>query len=330
MQFLRKENYILSNIHKALPDYKPKVYGGAWSVHDTELTEKRDQFLKEFVTVDLGNKKATQTLKTDFFQTYKNWMFADFDFKGAELYTECCYTQGTTESFAQFYLRYGGRRRLRLAKGEYFYHQMMKNLWYSQKFAWLDDDEIREDDVVLISVPFSDTGAVPDYLEQMLCDCDKLGVPVMLDLAYINLTNKQSLNGTIDLTHGCIEYIVSSLSKAFPVEHYRIGIRLQKVKFEDQLYVINEDNYNYLNFCSMYVGLKMMETFPARQMFDKYRQAQIALCNQLDLRPSPCYIFGIDNKNLYPQYSRGHNTNRLCFSRIWDGRADKEGLENDC
>jgi hypothetical protein len=97
-------------------------------------------------------------------------MFADFDFKGTELYNECCYTQGTTESFAQFYLRYGGRRRLRLAKGEYFYHQMMKNLWYSDSFEWLENDKIRPSDVVLISVPFSDTGSIPDYLEQMLCD----------------------------------------------------------------------------------------------------------------------------------------------------------------
>lgn len=77
----------------------------------------------------------------------------------------------------------------------------------------------------------------------------------------------------------------------------------------------------------MYVGLRMMQTFTAKYMFDKYRPLQLELCEQLDLQPSPCYIFGIDNKNLYPQYSRGNNTNRLCFSRIWDGRVNTEELE---
>ena len=30
--------------------------------------------------------------------------------------------------------------------------------------------------------------------------------------------------------------------------------------------------------------------------------------------------FTIDTKNKYPEYSRGLETNRLCFSRVWDGR----------
>ena len=104
-------------------------------------------------------------------------------------------------------------KRLRLAKGEYFYNQMMKGLWYKEKFAWLDEDEIRPNDVVLISIPFSDTGAVPNYLEKLLTDCDKNDVPVMLDLAYVSL----SVDQEVDLTHKCIEYVVSSLSKVFPV-----------------------------------------------------------------------------------------------------------------
>ena len=154
-----------------------------------------------------------------------------------------CFTQGTTESFAQFYIRYRSNKRLRIARGEYFYHQMMKSLWYSNNFAWLDDEPIKEGDVVLLSVPFADTGAVPSSLEKILCDCDRLKVPVMLDLAYLNL----GVDMSFDLSHPCIEYVVSSLSKVFPIENHRVGIRLQKEPFEDQIYVINEYNYNYIN-----------------------------------------------------------------------------------
>ena len=52
---------------------------------------------------------------------------------------------------------------------------------------------------------------MPDFLEEVLCQCDKLDVPVMLDFAYINIAKDLD----IDVSHSCIKYIVSSLSKTF-------------------------------------------------------------------------------------------------------------------
>ena len=193
----------------------------------------------------------------------------------------------------------------------------MKSLWYpAARFAWLDEDEIRSDDVILISVPFSDSCTLPENLDDLLTKCDKLGVPVMLDFAYLNI----SLGLKVDLTHPCIEYIVSSLSKVFPVENHRIGIRLQREKFEDQLYVINETNYNYINLLSAYLGTQMMKKFAADYVYNKYRRDQIMMCESLELEVADCVYFGIDHNNQYSEYNRGTATNRLCFSRLWDGR----------
>ncbi len=298
-----------------LPDLKDKPFGGAYSVHDLETCQTRDDAVKEYISNQ--SHLDHEEIKSKFVQTYKQWMFAVHpNIKGWEDYNELCFTQGTTESFSQFYLRFRENKRLRLAKGEYFYNQMMKGLWYKEKFAWLDEDEIKPNDVVLISVPFSNTGAVPDYLETLLTECDKNNVPVMLDLAYVSL----SVNQEVDLTHKCIEYVVSSLSKVFPVELYRIGIRMQRKKFEDQLYVINEKNYNYINVLSAYVGTKLMETYPADYIYNKYRQKQLDMCGQLNVEASPCVYFGIDTKGQFQDYNRGTPTNRLCFSRVWDGR----------
>ncbi len=298
-----------------LPDLKDKPFGGAYSVHDLETCQTRDDAVKEYISNQ--SHLDHEEIKSKFVQTYKQWMFAVHpNIKGWEDYNELCFTQGTTESFSQFYLRFRENKRLRLAKGEYFYNQMMKGLWYKEKFAWLDEDEIKPNDVVLISVPFSNTGAVPDYLETLLTECDKNNVPVMLDLAYVSL----SVNQEVDLTHKCIEYVVSSLSKVFPVELYRIGIRMQRKKFEDQLYVINEKNYNYINVLSAYVGTKLMETYPADYIYNKYRQKQLDMCGQLNVEASPCVYFGIDTKEQFQDYNRGTPTNRLCFSRVWDGR----------
>lgn len=300
-----------------LPDNKSKPFGGAYSVHDRELTSYRDETIRMFTVNNNYTEKNAEIIKQDFLQTYKQWMFSHFPrVNGVEQYTHMCFTQGTTESFAQFYIRYRDNYRLRIAKGEYFYNQMMKSLWYSDNFAWLDDEPIKEGDVVLLSVPFADTGAVPNSLEKILCDCDILKVPVMLDLAYLNL----GVDMSFDLSHPCIEYVVSSLSKVFPIENHRVGIRLQKEPFEDQIYVINEYNYNYINLLSAYIGTAMMKKFPADYVFEKYHHKQLAFCQKLDLVPSYCVYFGIDYSGRFREYNRGSNGNRLCFSRIWDGR----------
>jgi hypothetical protein len=311
-----------------LPDNKNKIFGGAYGVHDRELVEYRDQLIKEFTTLDSSDTAVAESIKHNFFEVYKTWLFAGFNFAGNELYRHACFTQGTTESFAQFYIRYRNNHRLRIAKGEYFYHQMMKTLWYTDKFAWIDEDILRPGDVMLISVPFADTGSLPANLNQLLDECDRLEIPVMLDFAYLNLTIGSAFDHYIDLSRPCIKYIVSSLSKAFPVENLRIGIRLQKEQYEDQLYVINETNYNYINLLSAYVGTGMMKKFPSDYMFNRYRQSQLDLCKQMNLEPSPCFNFGIDHHNIYPHYNRGNNSNRLCFSRLWDGRSEKLNLQH--
>jgi len=297
-----------------IPNLKQKPFGGCYSVYDKDLCLVRDESIRSY-------KHSTTNISTEkykFFELYKNWMFSSHPkISGVDKYNFACFTNGTTESFSQYYLRYRENRRLRLARGEYFYHQMMKVFYYpNHQFAWLDDDEIREGDFVLISVPFGDTGNVPDFLEHMLCECDSKGVPVMLDLAYINL----AVDLSIDLSHPCIEYVVSSLSKVFPVEHFRIGIRLQKTMHEDQIYVINEDLHDYINFLSIKVGCDMMNHFSADWLYNTYKPKQLEFCSRLNLTPSSCVTLGIDTQNLYSEYSRGGAVNRLCFSRVWDGR----------
>ena len=148
-----------------LPDNKSKPFGGAYSVHDRELTSYRDETIRMFTVNNNYTEKNAEIIKQEFLQIYKQWMFRPFPkVNGVEHYNHMCFTQGTTESFAQFYIRYRDNHRLRIAKGEYFYNQMMKSLWYSDNFAWLDDEPIKEGDVVLLSVPFADTGAVPKGL----------------------------------------------------------------------------------------------------------------------------------------------------------------------
>mgnify|MGYP001211536006 FL=1 len=301
-----------------LPDNKNQPFGGAFSVYDEETVTTRNQAIAEYSRKP--NFFDYDQTRKEFLGTYREWAFSSHPgITGIKDYGELCFTNGTTESFAMFYLRYKNTKRLRLAKGEYFYSQMMARLWFEKKFAWLDEDDIRPGDVVLLSVPFADTGSVPENLESMLTDCDQKNVPVMLDFAYLNLAK----DFKIDVTHPCIEYIVTSLSKVFPVEHFRIGLRMQRTMFTDQLYVINEDNYNYINLLSAHIGTKLMKTFDADFIHTKYKAKQAEMCAKYNLSISPCVYFGIDHQNNFPIYNRGGSSNRLCFSKIWDGRMQE-------
>jgi hypothetical protein len=294
-----------------LPDNKKRKYGGAYSLYDKNTVSTRDHIIQTY-----SQPKDVDSLKHEYFEKYTQWMPSSHNLHGIEKYNNLCFTQGTAESFLYFHLKYKDKKRLRILKGEYFFHQMMKNMYYNE-FKWLEDGPIEANDAVLISFPFSDTGNEPERLSHILSTCTTLKVPVFLDLAYINLAKGLSL----DLTYPCIEYISTSLSKVFPIEFHRVGLRLQRKRDEDQLYVYNEDGYGYLNFMSMHLGLEMMKAFQPTYIFDKYRQKQIDMCSEMNLLVSDCVYFGIDADNKYSVYNRGRDTNRLCFTRIWDGRG---------
>ncbi len=298
-------------LHTGLPNNKNKIFGGAYSVQDPNTCSYKNTLLQNYIESDIDFEDT----KVEYFNEFKRFLGQPHNLVGLDTYTYSCFTQGTTESFLHFYLRYRNKR-LRLAKGEYFFHQMTKNMYYQTNFAWLDEDDLRSGDVLVLSAPFADSCELYPNLEDILYVCDIKSIPVMLDLAYINL----AIDFTIDLNHPCIEYVVSSLSKVFPLENHRVGIRLQKNFFEDPLYVINEQDYNYINMCSVYLGLKMMQEFEPTYIYRKYLDSQIDMCKKLGLKRSSCVYFGIDENNVYPEYGRGAKTNRLCFSRVWDGR----------
>ena len=195
-------------LHTGLPNNKSKVFGGAYSVQDPSTCSYKNTLLQNYIESDID----FEATKVEYFNEFKDFLGYPHNLFGLENYTHYCFTQGTTESFLYFYLRYRDKR-LRLAKGEYFFHQMTKNMHYQGAFAWLDEDDLKSGDVLVLSAPFADSCELYPNLEDILYECDIKSIPVLLDLAYINL----AVDLTIDLTHPCIKYVVASLSKVFPL-----------------------------------------------------------------------------------------------------------------
>ena len=98
-------------------------------------------------------------------------------------------------------------------------------------FRWLEDEPLREHDHVIISLPFADSGNVRHETESILNSATLLDVPVLIDAAYLGLTNGLDF----DFSHPAIDTIAVSLSKTFPVANLRIGMRLMRYDFDDGL-----------------------------------------------------------------------------------------------
>jgi len=284
-----------------IPDLKKKPYGGAWCIEDFEQNNHLFNIIDE-------HSHSLADFESDLFlEKYSKWFPSTHKISGLGTFDGKTVSQGTTESFDKWY-QVTNHRRLRLLRGEYFYHQIAAREVY-KSFKWIEDGPIEKDDVVIISCPFADTGNIPDDFEKIMNSCEKQQVPVLVDMAYINLAKGLS----IDLSYQCIKVVTTSLSKVFPVPHYRIGIRFTK-GIDDDLMIAYQQN-QYVNKFSCGLGYYMMDKFGADHTFEKYRQKQIELCEKLSVEPSACVLFGIDRNGKYNEYSRGGNTNRLCFRK---------------
>lgn len=281
------------------PNIREMTYGGAWSIRDAEV-------LDYIRSIDFFDQYDTQ----EFCKNYRSWAFDKKNIAGLERFSFLDFSNGTTETFDKFYQTHLSRR-LRCLPGEYYYHTMQGRNIFKQ-FSLIGNEPIDINDVVVMSCPFADTGNTPSRFNSILDECEKLNVPVLIDMAYLNISDISDIN----LDYDCIDTICTSMSKVFPVQHHRIGLRLRQKFKDDTLYAYNK--VDYVNKISVGVGMKLINKFSNDYIIQKYKSKQKELCHKLNIIPSESVIFGIDQLHRYDQYNRGGSTNRLCFSKSWN------------
>lgn len=255
--------------------------------------------------------KFSDTTHLEFLENYKAWIASSKNntFKGLDLFSYSCFSNGTSESFDKFYSK-NNQRRIRFFKGEYTYHRLScRN--YNISWLYLEDCDVEINDAVIISLPFSNTGGKHQNMDDILNRCTELGVPVLIDCAYFGLCSDLEF----DLTHPCITDVTFSLSKSFPVSHYRIGMRLTKVDDDDPLFVLNK--IGYVNQHSAYLGNELIKNFGADYIYDKYKDRQEFYCNTLNLEKSKSILFGLSDNPKWNEYNRGPKINRLSFHNFF-------------
>lgn len=277
---------------------------GAKPVVDTNIRK----FIESLnPSVDLYN----ENIQEQFVNKFYNWVASSKlnTLQGLEEFPNRKLVAGTTQAFDHFYWRHKDRR-FRFFEGEFMYHSAV--LKHGGKWGYITDTvPIMPGDVAIISVPFSDYGTAHPDLEAVLTQCEKVGVPVLLDFAYFPCTK----NINLDLNkYFCVTTITFSISKAFyGAEFLRVGMRLERSDSDDGIDVFN--SVEMANRISLSIASKLIDTYDVDHNWNTYQQAYDQVCAEKNLKTTDCIMFGLGGKE-YAEYNRGTAVNRVCISEL--------------
>jgi hypothetical protein len=268
----------------------------------------------EFVKKSINPKFLyDKNIVNNFLNTYYEWIQSSKLNKlhGLDKFNNLGFVHGTSQSFDFFYAE-NKDRRMRCFKGDFIYHQIT---WRNNYTGWsyIEDDDIKKNDAVIISLPFSDHGSEHPDTQDILEICDELKVPVFIDCAYYSIGRGLDFN----LDRPCIKGISFSLSKAFyGAERLRIGIRCKKEYNDDPVDLFT--SMGMVSKISAGVGYELCNNFEADYNHNKFRDRQLKVCKKLDIEPSDCVQFGITDKNHkdFGDYDRGSIWRRVCISKL--------------
>jgi len=283
-------------------------YGSGIAIPDLEVVEFWKESLKDLTDVILTDHYSFPNngkLFTDKFDEYIKASKLN-NLKGLDAYEHRSFVHGTSQTFDSFWMRHNNKR-FRCFKGEFFYHQANWKKFY--KWCYLEDDNIQINDAVVISLPFSDYGKEHPRMREILEECERWEVPVLIDCAYYSIGRGIEFNFT---EYDCIEDITFSLSKGFHLANrLRAGTRYSKKYYDDNIHIYNEwKQYSHL---SAHLGTELLSYFPPDFMVNKWRDKQLEFCKDNNLKPSDCVIFAFGDDE-YKELNRGTEVNRLCIS----------------
>lgn len=241
-------------------------------------------------------------------EKYKKWIQSSKlnNLRNLNKFKSILYSAGTSESFINFTTKYN-KKRFRTFKGEFVFHRLnCRNNNYN--FCYIEDEELKENDAVIISLPFTDIGDKHPLMEKIIKECNFKSIPVLIDCAYMVLAK----NIEFDFDQPCIDTITFSLSKGFwGIDKLRLGLRFQRQDTDDNLEIYNK--WKTLPLHSMAIGELIFNEFDVDWLWNMYGEKYNDVCTQHNLikTNSICHALG---GNEYKDYNRGGSVNRVCVS----------------
>lgn len=227
-------------------------------------------------------------------------------FTGLDVFQHRYISLGVTQALDEWHswIHESGRR-LRIWKGEYPYNREVQTDWKDSQF--LDNEPLSHNDSVIISLPFSATGAVHQKWSELLVTCERLDVPVFVDCAFFGTCSGIE----VDLSHPAVQGVAFSTTKGLGSGNWRAGMTFSRLRLP-HLHVQNEWRHGiHLN---VQTGLFLMRRHSPDFIYETYQAAQSMVCEHLGLAQTPCVHLATGD-NSWHAYSRDGVANRIGIAR---------------
>lgn len=151
------------------------------------------------------------------------------------------------------------------------------DFWYYKEIITTEIntiDQIDKDSLLIISVPFFETFKVKENMDAILEKCSTLGVPVMLDLIWLPLTEEEIYLNNTD----CVEVITHSMTKVLPMSGIKGGVCLWRNPCQ-----LRHSTYPLGNNLGFYITQKYFEEFNYFHVRDSLMKLREKWCSILGL-----------------------------------------------
>jgi len=272
-----------------------------------EINQHVDTVLKNMTYERLDKFSASQ-----FENDWRAWLSSSThnSIKGLGGMEHCAFCPGTTDAFGEFISRYPGNR-IRVSRSDFIITRVLCKA-YGRDLCYLEDDELRTGDSLIISVPFSGNGGMHPHFDSMMDSCDQLDIPVFIDAAYFGISHGVHY----DLTRPCVKDMATSLSKNFVGNPLRLGVRFTKERIDDSITIalLGAKIFDKVNG---HISSELLKKFPHDWIIDKYMRKSTEVCRELGLTTTNTLTLALGDESMQ-EYKRGDYV-RVCISKHLSG-----------
>jgi len=234
----------------------------------------------------------TSKMDTDFIDAHVDWINQGTvnRIHGLDSFPHQTIIHGCTEALTDYHWAFRDKR-LRFFAKEYAY-----NIMSSENFTWMHDDELREGDALIISLPFSGFGYTHPEYEKTMEICTDLNIPVLVDCCFYGMCYDVDFL----LDYPCIEAACFSLSKIYALGNFRVGTLFSKNPAPSHLASLQD--WAYTPQVAAKVTMNLMEKFGPDFLVNKYKPAQLELCKEYGIEPTNTLVLGLGDQPYDPAW----------------------------
>jgi len=237
---------------------------------------------------------------------FENWINSNQISKivGLENFPVKALCSGTSQTIENFVNR-NNHRQIRFSRSEFVLSRIVCNA-NGIKWQYLEDHDLKENDALILSWPFSGNGGTYPNIEEVLTKCNDLNIPVLIDAAYFGIATSLE----IDARYDCITDVCTSISKPFSTM-LRHGIRFTKKRYDDSIQ--NSSDSGILSRMSTVTATHLLTNFPAEFIINKYQPRQEKICKEFGIVPTPVITLALGDCDRYKDFLRGDYV-RICIT----------------